>query len=284
MKLIVLGANGMLGNALVRFFARESDVVVYTTVRSSIESAYLEAFPNVKVITSVNGENQDVLVNLFNSVRPDVVINAIGLIKQNATVADPLSAVSINTMLPHRLSMLCSIVGARFIHISTDCVFSGAKGMYSEDDYPDARDLYGRTKLLGEVDYPHAVTLRTSMIGHELSGTKSLICWFLAQQEKVKGYRRAVFSGLPTVEISRVIRDFVLPHKELQGLYHLSAEPINKYDLLNLVAKVYGRSIEIVPDDSVQIDRSLDSSKFRAVTGFLPKSWDEMILAMRDFA
>ncbi|NTU50097.1 MAG: SDR family oxidoreductase, partial [Desulfobulbaceae bacterium] len=186
-------------------------------------------------------------------------------------------------IFPHRLSKLCALVGARLIHISTDCVFSGKKGMYSEEDFPDANDLYGRTKLLGEVDYPNALTLRTSMIGHEITGSKSLISWFLAQKGPVKGYRRAVFSGLPTVEIARVILDFVLPNAELHGVYHLSAAPIDKYDLLSRVAMVYGKSIEIVPDDSVQINRSLDSSRFRAVTGFNPKSWDEMIIAMRDF-
>jgi len=284
MKLLVLGATGMLGNTLVRFFSAVNGVRVYSTVRSTVRPAYVDSLRNVTVVTSVDVENQDGLLNLFRQVRPDVVINAIGLIKQQADANEPLSAVPINTMLPHRLAMLCSLVGARFIHISTDCVFSGAKGMYTEDDFPDAYDLYGRTKLLGEVDYPNAVTLRTSMIGHELHSSKSLICWFLAQEEAVKGYRRAVFSGFPTVELARLIQDFVLPHEDLYGLYHVSAAPINKYDLLTRVAKVYGKSIEIVPDDSLQIDRSLDSSRFRAVTGFVPKSWDEMIIAMRDFA
>ncbi len=284
MKLLVLGASGMLGNALVRFFSAKKDVRVYATFRSTVRPAYIDSLQNVTVLTSVDVENQDGLLNLFRQVRPDVVINAIGLIKQQADANEPLSAVPINTMLPHRLAMLCSLVDARFIHISTDCVFSGAKGMYIEDDFPDAYDLYGRTKLLGEVDYPNAVTLRTSMIGHELHSSKSLICWFLAQEGSVKGYRRAVFSGFPTVELARVIQDFVLPHEDLHGLYHVSAAPINKYDLLTRVANAYGKSIEIVPDDSLQIDRSLDSSRFRAVTGFVPKSWDEMISAMRDFA
>jgi len=268
----------------VRFFSARKDVCVYATVRSTVRPAYVNLLQNVTVVTSVDVENQDGLLDLFRQVRPDVVINAIGLIKQQADANEPLSAVPINTMLPHRLAMLCSLVGARFIHISTDCVFSGSKGMYTEDDLPDAHDLYGRTKLLGEVDYPNAVTLRTSMIGHELHSSKSLICWFLAQEGSVKGYRRAVFSGFPTVELARVIQDFVLPHEDLHGLYHVSAAPINKYDLLTRVAKAYGKSIEIVPDDSLQIDRSLDSSRFRAVTGFVPKPWDEMILAMRDFA
>jgi len=220
---------------------------------------------------------------VFSKVQPDVVINAVGLVKQLAAGCDPLRTLPINTLFPHRLARLCSLVGARLVHISTDCVFSGVKGMYTEADTPDASDLYGRSKLLGEVDYPHAVTLRTSMIGHELSGARSLVGWFLSQGAQVKGYRRAIFSGLPTVEIARVIRDYVLPHPELQGVYHLSADPISKYDLLKMVARVYGKSIEIVPDDTLVIDRSLDSSRFRVAAGYVPKSWDEMIVAMHEF-
>jgi len=273
----------MLGNSLVRYFAGEDGVEVLGTVRSSNVPAYVDRFPAANILTGVDVENQDALIGVFNSTRPDVVINAIGLVKQLAVADDPLSAVPINALLPHRLARLCSLLGVRLIHLSTDCVFSGRKGMYAENDFPDAGDLYGRSKLMGEVDYPHTITLRTSIIGHELTGSRSLIGWFLAQNGEVKGYRRAIFSGLPTVEISRVIRDYVLPFKELHGLYHLSAEPINKFDLLNRVARVYGKSIDIISDDSLTIDRSLDSSRFRLATGFSPKSWDEMIVAMRDF-
>jgi dTDP-4-dehydrorhamnose reductase len=283
MGILILGASGMLGNTLVRYFARETSMNVFATVRSSTIPRYLNSLQAVKVYPNVDVENQDCLVDLFSTVRPKIVINAIGLVKQLASADEPLIAVPINTMLPHRLARLCALVGSRLIHISTDCVFSGRQGMYTEDDQADAYDLYGRTKLLGEVAYPHALTIRTSMIGHELSGSKSLISWFLSQKGKVNGYRRAVFSGLPTVEIARVIHEFVLPHIELHGVYHLSATPIDKYELLNLVAKAYGKLIEIIPDDSVIIDRSLDSSRFREATGFIPKSWDEMIIAMMKF-
>lgn len=283
MKLLVLGAGGMLGSALVRYFSSDEAVDVYGTVRSYGASGYFDALPSVALLQGVDVENHDVLLEVFERVRPDVVVNAIGLVKQLAAGGDPLRALPINTLFPHRLARLCSLVGARLIHISTDCVFSGCKGMYTESDTPDASDLYGRSKLLGEVDYPHAVTLRTSMIGHELSGARSLVGWFLSQEGRVKGYRRAIFSGLPTVEIARVIRNYVLPHPELHGVYHLSADPISKYDLLNRIAQVYGKQIEIVPDDSLVIDRSLDSSHFRAATGYVPKSWDEMIAAMHGF-
>ena len=155
--------------------------------------------------------------------------------------------------------------------------------MYTEADSPDAKDLYGRSKFLGEVDYPHAVTLRTSIIGHELDGARSLIGWFLSQTGCVKGYKRAIFSGLPTVEIARVLRDHVIPYPELHGVYHVSAEPISKFDLLSLVAQTYEKIIDITADDQTVIDRSLDSTRFRQATGFAPKPWPELIRSMRDF-
>ena len=212
--------------------------------------------------------------------KPDIASNCIGVVKQLAEAKNPLYAVPLNTMLPHRLASLCQIVGARLIHISTDCVFSGAKGNYLETDFPDADDLYGRSKLLGEVDYPHTVTLRTSIIGHEMAGRRSLLNWFLSQSGSVKGFTRAVFSGLPTIELSRVVRDYVLPRPELHGLYHVAAKPINKYDLLSLIAKVYGKEINIVPDKDFVIDRSLNADKFQKATGYMPPEWPDLIAAM----
>jgi dTDP-4-dehydrorhamnose reductase len=186
-------------------------------------------------------------------------------------------------MLPHRLARLAALVDARLIHVSTDCVFTGKKGDYRESDVPDAQDLYGRSKLLGEVDYPNAITLRTSIIGTELRDAHGLVGWFLAQRGSVKGYSKAVFSGLPTVALAHVIRDYVLPNPALRGVWHVSAAPIAKYDLLKLVAAEYGMDIDIVPDDTLVIDRSLDSSRFRLETGWKPLSWPTLIASMRQF-
>jgi dTDP-4-dehydrorhamnose reductase len=169
------------------------------------------------------------------------------------------------------------------IHVSTDCVFSGSRGNYRESDTSDATDLYGKSKFIGEVSYPHTITLRTSIIGHELTGNHSLIGWFLAQSGPVKGYTKAIFSGLPTVELARVVRDHVLPNRDLSGLYHVAAEPIDKFDLLNIVAKAYGKDIAIEPDDRVSIDRSLNAERFRAATGYVAPAWPDLIARMRDF-
>ena len=282
-RVLILGASGMLGNAMLRLFSESPGYQVYGSVRSNVALHFLAKDLPSNVVTGVDVENFDHLLRLFADVDPDVVINCVGLVKQLASAADPLSAIPINALLPHRLARLCEVAEARLVHMSTDCIFSGAKGMYTEADVSDAIDLYGRSKYLGEVDYPHAITLRTSIIGHELDGARSLVGWFLAQTGSVKGFKRAIFSGLPTVEIARVIRDQVIPHPELHGVYHVSAEPINKFDLLTLVAKTYGKSIDISVDDQLVIDRSLDSSRFRQATGFAPKSWPELICSMRDF-
>lgn len=282
-RILVLGASGMLGNAVLRVFAQSPGFLAFGSVRSASSMRSLPQEVKANIISGVDVENIDSLVKVFASVHPDIVINCVGLVKQLVEADDALSAIPINALLPHRLARLCEVANARLVHMSTDCVFSGAKGMYTEADASDAKDLYGRSKYLGEVVYPHAITLRTSIIGHELEGARSLVGWFLAQQGHVKGFRRAIFSGLPTVEIARLIRDHVIPHPELSGLYHVSADPINKFDLLALVAKVYGKDIEIQPDDQLVIDRSLDSTRFRRASGFVPKCWSELVQAMHDF-
>jgi dTDP-4-dehydrorhamnose reductase len=282
-KVMVIGATGMLGSAVMKLLRARADWQVFGTVRSENAKRLFMSDIAERLFLGVDVEQNDSLIEAFTRIRPDVVINCVGLVKQLVVAEDPLQAIPINAILPHRLARLCKLAGARLVHISTDCVFSGDKGLYTEADAADAKDLYGRSKYLGEVDYPHAITLRTSIIGHELDGARSLIGWFLAQTGSVKGYRRAIFSGLPTVEIARVIRDYVIPHPELHGLYHVSAAPISKFDLLTLVAQTYGKTIDIVADDQLVIDRSLDSTQFRQATGFSPKPWAELISSMRDF-
>lgn len=283
-SVLVLGASGMLGNAVLSVFAASPGFEAVGSVRSPAAARLLPAALRERVIAGVDVENMDSLTRLFETVRPQVVINCVGLVKQLAAAEDPLLALPINSLLPHRLARLCGVAGARLVHVSTDCVFSGAKGNYTESDPSDAKDLYGRSKYLGEVDYPHAVTLRTSIIGHELGGSAhGLVGWFLAQDQRVKGYRRAVFSGLPTVVLARVIRDHVLTRHDLRGVYHVAAAPINKFDLLTLVAEIYGKNIQIDPDDAVQIDRSLDASRFRERTGFVADGWTDLVRQMHDF-
>lgn len=282
MRVLVLGATGMLGNAVFKVLSSSSALSVIGTVRNAKAIDSFDSEVKGNLISGVDVLDQDSLVDVFERSKPDVVVNCIGLIKQLSSAKDPLSVLPINAMLPHRLAKLCALVGSRLVHISTDCVFSGRKGMYKENDISDAEDLYGKSKYIGEiVGQPHVITLRTSIIGHELNSQSSLIDWFLSQSGSVKGFSKAVFSGLPTVELARVILDFVIPQPTLQGLYHVSAQPIDKLTLLRHVAKIYQKEISIVPDEQLQIDRSLDSSRFRTATGYAPPQWPDLIEAMR---
>ncbi|MBC3482373.1 SDR family oxidoreductase [Pseudomonas sp. SWRI59] len=278
MNILVLGVSGMLGSAVFRYFSANSQHRVLGTLRSSSALRYFTPQQSECLLTGVDVLDADALMAAFAKARPDVVINCVGLIKQLADAKDPLTALPINAMLPHRLATLCRVAGARLIHVSTDCVFSGTKGMYREQDESDCTDLYGKSKFIGELhDLDDAVTLRTSIIGHELQSNASLVDWFLSQQGSVKGFNKAIFSGLPTAELARVMLEYVIPNPTLKGLYHVSAEPIDKYELLKQVAQVYGKDIQIVPDDKLVIDRSLDSSRFRADAGYQPPTWPALI-------
>ncbi len=283
MRILVLGASGMLGNAMVRVLSEKEEWEVFGTARSSGVGRFFPPGVARRLMTGIDVENHDALIKLFAQLRPGVVVNCIGLVKQLADAGDPLLAIPINSLLPHRLARLCDVAGARLVHMSTDCVFSGRKGGYRESDPSDAEDLYGKSKFLGEVDYPHAITLRTSIIGHELQGAHSLIGWFLSQEQQCKGFVKAIYSGLPTVVLARLIRDVIIPQTGLSGLYHVASRPISKYDLLCLVAKTYGKSIEIIPDSSLVIDRSLNADRFREATGYVAPDWPELIKAMHSY-
>jgi dTDP-4-dehydrorhamnose reductase len=283
MKVLVLGASGMLGNAMVDVLSENGGLEAYGTLRSASAKRFFNPEISQRLISGCDVENHDSLQRVFAEVKPDVVINCVGLIKQLAEVNDTLATVLINTILPHRLSRLCELIGARLIHISTDCVFSGDKGAYKEDDDSDAKDVYGKSKFLGELHDAHCLTLRTSIIGHELQSAHGLIGWFLSQQDHCKGYKRAIFSGLPTVVLAQIIRDIVIPRPDLSGVYHVAAQPISKYDLLRLVADVYGKSIEIEPDNQLVIDRSLNADRFRQATGYEAPDWPELIKLMHSY-
>lgn len=280
-KILILGVTGMLGNAVFRVFSSDAVHQTWGTLRSASSLRYFVPDSHSRLLHGVDVLDQDALTAVMARVKPDVVINCVGLIKQLADVNDPLTALPINAMLPHRLARLCELCGARLIHVSTDCVFSGRKGLYMESDLSDAEDLYGKSKYIGELqDLPHAVTLRTSIIGHELGSNHALVDWFLSQQGSVRGFTKAVFSGLPTVELARVMKDFVIAHPHLNGLYHVSAQPIDKFRLLILVAAQYGKSIEICPDDELVIDRSLNGARFSEATGYVAPDWPELVRRM----
>ncbi|MES2686093.1 MAG: SDR family oxidoreductase [Pseudomonadota bacterium] len=276
MRVLVLGASGMIGSAMIRVLS-QTDWQIFGSMRSGEAMRFFTPEIAGKMLTFVDINNRDSLVRAVAQVRPDVVINCIGLTKHHAEADDPLLAIPINALMPHQLAELCLAASARLIHVSTDCVFSGAKGNYSESDAADAKDVYGKSKFLGEVLGAGAVTLRTSTIGHELQSAYGLLEWFLAQQASCKGFNKAIFSGLPNVVFAEVVRDIVIPRPELSGLYHVGAAPIGKYELLKLIASVYGKTIDIQMDNNFVMDRSLDVSRFREATGYVAPAWPRLI-------
>jgi dTDP-4-dehydrorhamnose reductase len=267
----------MLGHQVWRQF--HADHEVWVTLRRPVGSyAALGLFEPRRSISGIDLTSIDRLSSVLQTVKPDAVINCVGIIKQHADARNPVASLTINALLPHRLAELCSALRARLIHISTDCVFSGRRGKYGEEDVSDAEDLYGRTKFLGEVHQPDCVTLRTSIVGRELEGSSGLIEWFLSQEGRtINGYRRVIYAGLTTHALARVIEDILVHHRELCGLWHVSGERITKYDLLCLAQSSFGWRGTIVPDDTLVCDRSLDSSRFRSQTGFTPPSWEVML-------
>jgi dTDP-4-dehydrorhamnose reductase len=284
MKILVLGASGMIGSAIFRVLDDADNLDVYGSIRSKELKRFFKDDQRGRLVICNNVLDQVQLVRLLSETKPDVVINCIGLTKHHKEADDILLAVPLNTMLPHRLADLCKATGARLIHISTDCIFSGSRGDYLEGDHSDAADVYGKSKYLGEVvDYPHAITLRTSTIGHELQSSYGLLEWFLSQKGSCTGFNKAIFSGLPNTVFAEVIRDHIIQRSQLHGLYHVGGLPIGKYDLLKLIAAEYGKDIDIQCDDKFSINRSLNSDLFSAATGYRPPSWPELIQSMHKF-
>lgn len=280
MRILILGAGGMLGHKLYQVLGEGPDV--YGTIRGGFESvAAFGIFDPERIVAGLDVTDEKALDRAITDVRPDVVINAVGVIKQKPSSKDVETTLTINSIVPHRLAALSEQRGFRLVCISTDCVFKGDRGGYTEDDVPDAIDLYGQSKHWGEVTEGNCLTLRTSIIGHELSTSHSLIDWFFSNRGgKVKGFRRAIYSGFPTVTFSRLLAKILSDHPDLHGLYHVSSEPIDKHSLLEIVRLAASLDIEIEPDDDFAIDRSLNSDRFRTVTGFRPAGWEEMIREM----
>lgn len=279
-RVLILGATGMLGHTLFERLAGRPELDVHATVRdlAPFEGRVAPA-RRASIRPGVDAARFESIERAVHEVRPSVLVNAIGIVKQVPAGADPVVSGEINAVFPHRLARLCAGAGVRLVHFSTDCVFAGTTGKYREDDDPDPNDAYGRSKLLGEPG-EGALTLRTSFIGHELTTRHGLLEWMLAQTGSAVGFRRAIFSGLTTVEMARILADVVIPRHDLSGIHHLSSAPIAKLDLLELVARRYDLPVQIVPSDKPEVDRSLDSSRFRAATGYLPPTWPELVDAM----
>jgi dTDP-4-dehydrorhamnose reductase len=287
MRVLILGGTGMLGHKLCQLLPQYGHEVIGALRSETVPGPCLAAvFPRVTLVGGFDALDDCSLADLVKKICPDVVINAIGVVKQLKEASNRYLSVALNAFLPHRLARLCAEHNARLIHISTDCVFDGTRGSYEESDPPDARDLYGQSKALGETDESEvaAVTLRTSIIGRELRApTHGLMEWFLRQGGKaIRGYARAIYSGFTTIELARIIALVIEKHPGLHGTYHVASRPISKLDLLALARDMYGLDVVIERDDAFVCDRSLVMRRFSEVTDYTPPSWPEMIRQMRD--
>jgi dTDP-4-dehydrorhamnose reductase len=280
MKILILGGSGMLGHKLAQSWHDRFEV--WTTVRA--DARRFERFgilPPARTIPHVQAENFDTVMHALATARPDVVINAIGVIKQLPSAKDPIPTLTYNSIFPHRVAALCRAAGVRMITFSTDCVFNGRRGNYCEDDYSDAEDLYGRSKYLGEVAGDGAFTLRTSIIGRELETAHSLIEWFLQNRGgRVKGFTNAIYTGFPTIVMADILADLIENHPDLSGVWHVASDPVSKFDLLTMARDAYEADIEIEPYEEFYCDRSMNGERFLAATDFKIPSWQEMINRM----
>ncbi|MDP6044595.1 MAG: SDR family oxidoreductase [Phycisphaerae bacterium] len=284
-RVLVLGAGGMLGHKLCQMLP-PMGFEVGATVRKSVEfyAPHARLFSGVELIGGVDAFDFDGMEAVIAAWEPEAVINCIGIIKQIQEARNPLISIEINSLLPHRLAAFCGRIGSRFVQISTDCVFSGEKGSYIESDQSDARDLYGRTKFLGETtdEESAAITLRTSIVGREISESKhGLLEWFFRQTQTpdntISGFSKAIYTGFTTIELAGIMAMVIREHPELTGVYHVAGEPINKFDLLCMVRDVMGLDIRIEPDAGFVCDRSLVMNRFTAATGYAAPSWRDTI-------
>lgn len=278
MKILILGGAGMLGHKVHAVMAKSHQVT--STVRARVQDLPVDPNPFLsrgQVIEGVDATDLSKLEDVLDACAPAALINCVGVIKQREAATDPLASISVNALLPHQLAGLCHSRGVRFIHISTDCVFDGARGDYGEGDPTDARDLYGRTKALGEVGYGDSLTIRTSMIGRELAHFRSLLEWFLRSTGVVRGFTQAVYSGVTTFELALIIRRILEDHPDLSGLYHVASEKLTKFELLSVLRDAFSRTdVTIEPDATFVCDRSLRGDRFREATGISPPAWSKM--------
>lgn len=280
MDIMVLGGNGMLGHKIFQFLSKRLKDT-WCTVRGRITESWMQPitlFRNGKVIENVDALEFSLLEEALKEWRPKVIVNCIGVIKQRADATVAIPSIAINSLLPHRLAGLCQAWGGRLIHFSTDCVFSGNRGNYSEEDDSDAKDLYGRSKFLGEVATTNALTLRTSIIGRELSHFASLLEWFLGQDhKKVNGYGRVFYSGVTTNYLAELVAQLIENQPRLSGLYQVTSPTISKYDLLLQLRDAFRMDVEIIPDDRVFCDRSMQGGKFLRATGLKYPEWPDLV-------
>jgi dTDP-4-dehydrorhamnose reductase len=285
MKILILGSSGLLGNTLTKYFFQNNSFQTFGTLRDFSKIYFFREKYHRNFIEFSNILDFVELEKKIRDIKPNVIINCLGLTNKQRIVNFDLvqQYIKINSLFPHKLCEICSRHSVRLIHFSSDCVFSGLKGFYNENDFADPIDIYGKSKLMGELNYKNSITIRKSVIGHEITSKNGLLEWFLNQRNDVEGYKKVFFSGLTVLELGKIIVDYILPRNNLNGLFNIAGQTISKFQLLKIIADVYQKPIEIIPNELINIDRSLDASKFNKLTGYESQPWPELVKAMHDF-
>lgn len=279
-NILILGVSGLIGSNIFKAIFDDPELNVFGACRSSNIKIFFKAHQRFNIYEKIDVLQLEDVRLLLNKVRPDVIINCVGVTKHLPGALDPLVLIPINSLWPHQLALLADEFSSKLIQISTDCVFSGDKGGYTESDCPDAIDFYGKSKIFGEINHGHHLTLRISTIGHELQSCYGLLDWFLSQSKECYGYSNAFFSGLPSTYFGLILREFIIPREDLKGLYHIASKRIDKFSLLHLIALEYGKNIKIIGDGGVRVDRSLNGDRFSKETGFIVPEWPQLIKGM----
>lgn len=277
MRILILGGTGMLGHILWKRLPLHFPDTYTTIHKGKQDYGGDHLFAGSRVIDYIDVTDFSLLEGVLRGIKPDIVLNCIGLTKRRENTQAPVPSIVLNALFPHRLAKLTKDLGVRFIHFSTDCVFDGKTGNYKDESQTNAITLYGRTKALGEVRGSHILTLRSSFIGKELCKATELLEWFLSQKTVVRGFKNAIYTGLTTLELYRVVEKLLLDYPDASGLYNLSSEPINKFDLLKLIGEKMHHDVEIIPDETFHCDRSLESTRFRKEFHYTPPAWTAMV-------
>ena len=282
-KILILGATGMLGSQVCKYFYNKKKYATICVARSRKKFTLLNSTGKKKIkATFLDLQSLKKTKKMILKLQPDYLINCVGMVKQIMNKQNKKETFFLNTKLPKVLNDLAKSENFKFIHFSTDCVFSGKRGHYRENDVSDCKDYYGKTKYLGENDSINTINLRTSIIGHELNTKIGLLEWFLLSKKKVFGFKNAIFSGLTTLEIAKILEKHIINKNVIKfGTFHISSKPINKYNLLKMISKIYKKDILIVPNYNIKCNRALNSSKFKKITGYNRKNWKEMLIELR---
>ena len=285
MKILILGSGGLIGSTITRYFFEETNHEVFGILRDESKLSFFKNRFHKNIFINKNILDYCLLEKTIIKFLPNLIINCIGITNKfiNTSRILNIDYLEINSLFPRTLLNICKRNNVRLIQFSSDCVFSGKRGFYSENDYPDPSDIYGKSKFLGELDCDECITIRKSAIGHEINSNNGLLEWFLGQNQSVNGYRNAIFSGVTVLELSKIINKYIIPNTDLKGIIHIASEPISKYNLLKIIAKEYKKDIKILPNDVLKIDRSLNASFFNKLTGYKPKSWPKLVESMNQF-